>query len=556
MRKIFKGGFDQRTLMPEDFAMQQQLARISAENPMALYQVPKPNPEVEAFLTNNPIEAHAASRLRALPPDQQQLVIQSSLVGARDPTAVVIGRIRNVAKTGVRTSGVAGMFQHFAQRADLAVPGMAPLPAATHNPPPTPPQPPQPPPPQQPEVSNGCADSGYGEPRQQWSEYNSSSTQSYAKSWSLQPMPSAASRWSQSESRDNDGEKDMANWSKSQDDWKEQSATGEHANGGVNATNGAGVPWSRPFSSRPVQRESSPNRELPPSILFSPETLVQSVPHDRKIHAFQHVADSREPATVPLSPHNGRTEDQVPNSLSEWSSSPASRGLDEPGLSSFPLEPTGLQLSPDTSTAVSQAIQDHIDRQQAQMGSNSTGCFPGVPNFGASDTGISVSQEIQEHMEMQRAQYLMNNTACPPGVPTVGASDTGIAVSQEIQEQMDVHQAQYLMNNAACPPGLNANAAALIQQQLEMQQAAHLAQYQEFWVRQQLQSQMALFEAQRTLAGDERAHGSKRPGNFAPKASSQQMLPGDWNCPSCGDHQFARNRTCRHCGAMKPPNAY
>jgi len=30
------------------------------------------------------------------------------------------------------------------------------------------------------------------------------------------------------------------------------------------------------------------------------------------------------------------------------------------------------------------------------------------------------------------------------------------------------------------------------------------------------------------------------------------FLPGDWNCPKCGDHQFARNLSCRSCGTSKP----
>merc|ERR1719246_385197 len=33
------------------------------------------------------------------------------------------------------------------------------------------------------------------------------------------------------------------------------------------------------------------------------------------------------------------------------------------------------------------------------------------------------------------------------------------------------------------------------------------------------------------------------------------MKPGDWSCPSCGDHQFAKNATCRKCGAEKPEGA-
>mmetsp|Transcript_10197 Transcript_10197/g.28753 ORF Transcript_10197/g.28753 Transcript_10197/m.28753 type:complete len:191 (-) Transcript_10197:314-886(-) len=28
--------------------------------------------------------------------------------------------------------------------------------------------------------------------------------------------------------------------------------------------------------------------------------------------------------------------------------------------------------------------------------------------------------------------------------------------------------------------------------------------------------------------------------------------PGDWNCASCGDFQFARNTTCRRCGQPNP----
>jgi len=33
------------------------------------------------------------------------------------------------------------------------------------------------------------------------------------------------------------------------------------------------------------------------------------------------------------------------------------------------------------------------------------------------------------------------------------------------------------------------------------------------------------------------------------------LPPGDWICPGCGDHQFARNDTCRRCATPKPPDA-
>lgn len=34
--------------------------------------------------------------------------------------------------------------------------------------------------------------------------------------------------------------------------------------------------------------------------------------------------------------------------------------------------------------------------------------------------------------------------------------------------------------------------------------------------------------------------------------SSQVAQPGDWACPACNDLQFARNMACRRCGAPKP----
>eukprot|EP00930_Biecheleria_cincta_P033469 TRINITY_DN23199_c0_g1_i1.p1 TRINITY_DN23199_c0_g1~~TRINITY_DN23199_c0_g1_i1.p1 ORF type:complete len:422 (+),score=84.24 TRINITY_DN23199_c0_g1_i1:55-1266(+) len=38
-------------------------------------------------------------------------------------------------------------------------------------------------------------------------------------------------------------------------------------------------------------------------------------------------------------------------------------------------------------------------------------------------------------------------------------------------------------------------------------------------------------------------------------AAGGEFMQGDWNCPSCGDHQFARNTNCRKCGAAKADGA-
>lgn len=66
---------------------------------------PGSNPEVESFLQSNPVDFQAASRLRALPPNLQRLVlIRGSLSGVRDASSVLMSRVRDA----VAGSGMAG----------------------------------------------------------------------------------------------------------------------------------------------------------------------------------------------------------------------------------------------------------------------------------------------------------------------------------------------------------------------------------------------------------------------------------------------------------------
>lgn len=54
----------------------------------------EPNPEVEAFLTINTVEPHAANQLRGLPAHLQRVVMaRGSLMSARDRSAVLTSRI-------------------------------------------------------------------------------------------------------------------------------------------------------------------------------------------------------------------------------------------------------------------------------------------------------------------------------------------------------------------------------------------------------------------------------------------------------------------------------
>lgn len=44
-------------------------------------------------------------------------------------------------------------------------------------------------------------------------------------------------------------------------------------------------------------------------------------------------------------------------------------------------------------------------------------------------------------------------------------------------------------------------------------------------------------------------------GQGQPQGQQQHQLhpkPGDWPCPSCGFHNFAKNETCRRCGTNRP----
>lgn len=87
---------------------------------------------------------------------------------------------------------------------------------------------------------------------------------------------------------------------------------------------------------------------------------------------------------------------------------------------------------------------------------------------------------------------------------------------------------------------------------IEQQQQMHYQQMMQMQQMQQCQQQIL-----RSGDGYDGRGGGDR-GGLTPMgrpSSTQQMMPGDWLCPRCGDHVFARNPSCRRCGAPRPDGA-
>lgn len=108
-------------------------------------------------------------------------------------------------------------------------------------------------------------------------------------------------------------------------------------------------------------------------------------------------------------------------------------------------------------------------------------------------------------------------------------------------------------------------------QQIEIQRAANQVLYQKLWVQQQMAAQLSLFDTHRDLeAANQASTGASCAANASGitndvvtkkkdlyKAPGTQLrFPGDWTCAECGDYQFAKNRTCRNCGANRPLKLY
>lgn len=100
--------FDKQNMIPsQPKAQNTPLSLPSAAALLAaMKQAPiEPNPEVEMFLSMNTVESHAATKLRSLPRNlQRQVLDRGSLMGARDPSAVLISRVRDAMMSSAHTT--------------------------------------------------------------------------------------------------------------------------------------------------------------------------------------------------------------------------------------------------------------------------------------------------------------------------------------------------------------------------------------------------------------------------------------------------------------------
>lgn len=608
--------------MPEDFAAQQTLERIATENAgvRTISTVPIDCPEVDAFLAQNAIEPHAVARLRRLPMEHQLMVIQNSLKGARDPSAVLLGRITKIITTGVTGAPMAGR--------EVPIPGYRPsgvigLTGLTG-------------------VQSGTVPiPSQGQPSQQaW--FNGSSRGNQV---------------------DHEPKEDwqVMNW----DQQGEVTYGGQSGNRG--SSSGGGTSFSNPFNSKPVTRKPSPERSYPErsndpmsAAIAAAQQVQQKLAakeaEERESEAARGLAQRQaqeaqqqrqeaqlQPNFMPELPRppgpvkdsraaaDDAWEEPSAADLAEFEAScegmtaGASKPKAAPTMPAFGAQDNLLEkLSEQPKFDPMQAMQLFFGRKIGGVDNSSTALVEQETGSGykvqwkteewsqaswsqpswKADTGFGCGGSAPSGAGPSNTTGIVDDTAFTGGVFSAGRQMS--AVQMAIQEELDRQQRSRANKLAALSDGTgsaefsaggvpgggssfsvndfdllaphvgngssttdqdeaNAKAFAVALKAAQRQQAELAEQqskreeeqeqeqqqkaYEDYWVQQQLLSQRQLFETQKILGNvvgtlPEHVTGSKIP-----------MAPGDWACPSCNDHQFARNRACRRCGAPRPAGA-
>mmetsp|Transcript_56764 Transcript_56764/g.135214 ORF Transcript_56764/g.135214 Transcript_56764/m.135214 type:complete len:764 (-) Transcript_56764:92-2383(-) len=616
-----RSGFDQKEMLPENFAMQQLQEQLAASRPTGLAPgislqrpgaiaggdgFPMFNAEVESFLQQNPVEPHAATRLRQLPPQLAQLVLQrGSLFGGRDPTAVLLGRIRDVTR-GMTLGGA----PHGVMPTGTMVGGQLIVPGVTGVVQPGQQAGGQQ---QQPQQQPQQAQQQPQQPQQQPQQQPAQLAEQQQQPQMQQPHHTGHQTIvpnDQVEAYGSFGDDFSSDWAFSEDPFGQQEQPPTNSGGGDRKKAPAPVsafrstPWSLPTS-----KDSAPAEPKRPS----PATAEQLATKFQAAMAAKAGAFGKPPLGGPMQgmslQQQQQQQEQLPQHFQEQFQQFQQRqqqGLQqrlqpsvaEDAQNGFSRSATGKAEAAATSkappVAPARPVEETLDpglaeirnKMQSRLAALSESLFGAE---GARQAGLlppeSSSTKADKESRSSISPPAGSESAALPVAAGAGSSAenpriaTGaVATPSAAEECVSVatgDQAaaaqvyQQVMAGIEKPVGggsadstTAATSELSLEQQMELQRAAATAQYSQFWMHQQFQAQMEMFENQRMLASgaspseEAMAGTTNRPvaqmGGKPSRLGSQPILPGDWTCKACGDHQFARNRTCRFCGAPKP----
>lgn len=583
------------------------------------------NPEVELFLQHNPVEPHAATRLRSLPMEMQKIVLsRGSLFGGRDPTAVLLGRIR------AATRGLTGAQIGTSHTGAAAPPGAPGGPAPGQRMPwsgssfmPDGPD-------SQPQTSAPMPATD-GPPQAAWAKKEAWETETFGveeqrkarrppppqQSMPPPPMPPPVP--------ENPEMQQMRGMM--------QNRLGELSTEllGKNAAQSAGLieqsqaqsksaPALNPFRSKarvaPVANEPDPAPMDTPGD-FNRPIYSSDMPQDQQQNQWQQqpMDQQHQGQQQVMSMGTEPGHNDMPPGLPTLPDLPA--GLAMPGMPPPPGSGPGgmdrpppppakeeekrlwapsaqdladLGIPPGIAVRMireNQILADEdnmpiIPYEGTPLGGEGIGELDDLPRTGGDGSQASAggaaavedSASAKKGKDLDKGDADMKRAQAVATLSYYGLTDptsqedlaTAVqAVAAATGEQATAVALWHMISGTSD----GTPATTLTDEQIvEVQQAAQHAQYSQYWLQQQFQSQLAMFENQRLMAtgdnpvtnvDDARESALRGPrgdpavsrGGRKP-STTQPMLPGDWTCPGCGDHQFARNRVCRFCGASRP----
>lgn len=544
-RKFVRGGFDQRSFLPEAAAGVATLARMTSMNP------------IEAFLAQHPFEPRAASWLRRLPPDQQQQVIQRPLLEARNPTAVLLARIRSVASCG--PAPVPDMTGYF--------PPQSQTPTISTVPTTCPPQP-------EPKSADLEADLGKSSGRYRWGGAVQTQNEDDHPHLTV-PMTSLVRERKckvgatiESKGFSPDAKRALSPRTLHTGSRDVDASFTHGASPQSSILMGAALDdQGRPFFAPAVDSSQMRGNSRVDAVMI---TGKSSALVDGSSFVASGKSSSSTLPGVPVGIRAGTSPGLGSSACRPFSSRPFA---ETPGASSFSfLRNKGLIPCMSTSGDKSPPVSS-TDCNDVQSGSELAASHGSLahmhnethnsqePQFLRSSSEASLKCEVSDHVD---------------GEHSGKANRDG---SRTVEEKTPVDVAEYArkLAMATCDASLTAPLCEgalqvatptealsdvdklLLVHHSQIKEAALHARYQNSWVQQQLSAQLSLFEQQRVMVARGQPPGPVDPTwvrDLATKIAGQPMLPGDWTCPNCGREQLLRNHACRGCGMLRPPEAH